>query len=139
MDDRLDVRPGAQHFRMNEYLVVARHRSVNLLAVEPDRDDVVRRHLFEADASGLHEKPLRVTGKAHADMAGDVIALALHGENPSGIGERVAQGIGHGRSPLGLLELIAGLAAGSIVSARPLYRPAQTSAWICSRRRTVSG
>src|SRR5215471_20912420 len=41
---------------LDEDLVMARHSSADPFALAVDSDDVVGRHLLEADAGGLHQK-----------------------------------------------------------------------------------
>src|SRR5437899_13080703 len=95
VNDALDLRACAQHFGMDEHLVVARHGAADLLTVEIDCDDVVDRHLVEPDGGGLHQKAARVLRQPYRHMAGNEIALILAGENAARIGELSPERLGH--------------------------------------------
>ncbi len=95
VDDTLHIGPRAQHLGMDEYLVVPRHGAVDLLALDIDGDDVVGPHFLDADAGGLHQEAPGIFGQPHRNVSGDIVAVALHGEHAPGVGERLAQSIGH--------------------------------------------
>src|SRR5262249_61852067 len=59
VDDGGNIGSRPQDFGMDEDLVMARHSSADPLALAIDGDDVVGRHLLEADAGGLHQKTPR--------------------------------------------------------------------------------
>src|SRR5262245_39024510 len=99
VNDALNLRACAQHFGMNEHLVVARHGAADLLAIEIDRDDVVDRHLVEPDGGGLHQKTAGLVRQPHGHVAGNEIALILAGENATRIGELSSERLGHSPSP----------------------------------------
>jgi hypothetical protein len=92
---RIHVRARAQHLRMNEHLVVPRHRAVDLTTLEVDRDDVVRTHLLDADAGWLHQETAGIVGQADRNVARHVVALALEREHAARVGELFAQGRAH--------------------------------------------
>src|SRR5262249_62209288 len=96
VNDALDVRARAQHLRMDEHLVVARHAAADLLAVEIDGDDVVERHLVEADGGGLHQEAPGVIRQPRRYVTGDEVALVLAGEDAPCIGELSPERLGHG-------------------------------------------
>ena len=85
----------SQHLGMNEDLVVTRHGAADLAAFEIDRDDVLRRHLVEPDAGGLHQKALRVPRQPRRDVPRHIVALVLAHQHAPRIGERLSQLIGH--------------------------------------------
>src|ERR1700716_3260307 len=62
VDHGVDVGPRPQHLRMDEHLVVPRHRAVDLAALDVDRDDIVRPNLLAADAGRGHWKQAGVGG-----------------------------------------------------------------------------
>ena len=84
-----------KHFRMNEYLVMARHRAADLLAVEIDSDDIVGRHLLETDGGWLHQEAMRIVRKPHGDVPGDEVALVLAGQDATGIDELSGERLVH--------------------------------------------
>ena len=88
VDDALHVGPRAQDLGMDKDLVVARHRAVDFVALDVDRDDVVGPHLLDADAGGLHQEAPGIAGKPHRYVPGDVIAVAFHRQHAPGVGER---------------------------------------------------
>jgi hypothetical protein len=89
--------------RISEWMktsFVARHGAPDAFALGIDGDDVVRRHLLEADAGGLHQKAAAV-GQADRDVSGDIVALVLADEHAARVDELFPQGIfGQGFLPL---------------------------------------
>src|SRR5262245_29713628 len=101
VDDRGNVGSHPQNFGMDEDLAVARHGAADPLALAIDGDDVVRRHLLEADAGGLHQKAPVAPGQAGGDMSGDIVALVLAHEHAARIDELFPQSIfGQGSPPV---------------------------------------
>ena len=92
---RVDVGPRTQHLGMDEHLVVARHRAVDLAAAEVDRDDVVGPHLLEPDAGRLHQEAPGLVGQADRHMAGDIVALAFQREHAARVDQPLAQRLVH--------------------------------------------
>src|SRR5215470_17155493 len=109
VDDGDDVGSRPQDFGMDEDFAMARHASADPLALAIDRDDVVGRHLLEADARGLHQEAPVAVRQTHCHVAGDVITLVLADEHAARLDEFFAQSIGH---------------AATLFRALPLWPPA---------------
>ena len=96
------IGPGAQHFGMDEYFIVASGITFDLVALEIDGDDVVFSHFFETDTRRLHEKTARLIRQAQRDMAGDIVALPFMREHTARISkqalERVHVNVGRERN-----------------------------------------
>src|SRR5262249_14938904 len=74
---------------------MARHGAADPLAVAIDGDDVVGRHLLEADAGGLHQKAPVAVGQTQCHVACDIITLGF-AHSPAGRLDAIfAQSIGH--------------------------------------------
>ena len=80
---------------MDEDLAMARHGAADPLALAIDGDDVVGRHLLEADAGGLHQKTPVAIGQTQCHVPCDIIALVFADEHAARLDEFFAQSIGH--------------------------------------------
>ena len=62
VDHAVDVGPCPHHLGVDVDLVVSRPFAGNLFTLDVDGDDVVRRHLLDADAAGLHQEAIGIVG-----------------------------------------------------------------------------
>src|SRR6516162_8600316 len=95
VDDGGNVGSHPQDFGVDEDLAVARHGAADPLALAIDGDDVVGRHLLEADAGGLHQKNTR---RRRADAMSRALRRNRLGPRSRARGpldEFFAQSIGH--------------------------------------------
>ena len=76
VDDRMHVGPDAEDFRMNVDFAVARTAAGDLLAFDIAGDDIVHRHLVEAEAVRFHIEEIGFARHADRHMAAREIAEA---------------------------------------------------------------
>src|SRR5262249_61902606 len=96
VDDGGNIGSRPQDFGMDEDLVMARHSSADPLAVAIDGDDVVGRHLLEADAGGLHQKAAVVSRWRNCCVHCELITLVLAFEDADRLDECFTPSISHG-------------------------------------------
>src|SRR5262245_36016887 len=93
--DRGNIGSRPQNFGMDEDLAMARQGAADPLALAIDGDDVVGRHLLEADAGGLHQEAPVAIGQTQCHVPCDIIALVFAHEHAARLDEFFAQSIGH--------------------------------------------
>src|SRR5262249_23597543 len=80
-----------QNFGMDEDLAMARHGAADPLTLAIHGDDVVGRHLLEADAGGLHQEAPVAIGQTQCHVPCDIIALVFAHEHAARLDEFFAQ------------------------------------------------
>src|SRR4029450_1621458 len=95
VDDSGNVGSHPQNFGMDEDLAVARHGAADPLALAIHGDDVVGRHLLEADAGGLHQKAPVAVRQTQCHVPCDIITLVFAPEHAARLNEFFAQSVGH--------------------------------------------
>ena len=107
VDDGDNVGSRPQDFGMDEYFAMARHASADSLVLAIDGDDVVGRHLLEADARRLHQKAPVAVRQTHCHVPCDIIALILADEHTARLDKFFTQSIGHVANALSSSPVVA--------------------------------